>query len=198
MLIRTVGNLEEHLTKHELSPEKLAEKTKISNMTIRRILKKGRGSPNTKIPEKYHAQFDHYLSESCGTVVSLNPEPTDFKLFLKKLEQDGEKVSDLKSLEKDLKNKLKDRKIGQTIRSHAKTMIDAVFSKNTPMRYKAVCIGALLYLINPFDLIPDSIPVIGYLDDFAVLSLAVAYLATATPPTTFDPDYREANSRKHN
>ena len=33
-------------------------------------------------------------------------------------------------------------------------------------------IAALLYVLNHFDLIPDSIPVIGYVDDIAVLSLA--------------------------
>jgi uncharacterized membrane protein YkvA (DUF1232 family) len=31
-------------------------------------------------------------------------------------------------------------------------------------------IGALIYLVNPFDLIPDSIPVLGMVDDAAVIT----------------------------
>lgn len=34
--------------------------------------------------------------------------------------------------------------------------------------------AAVLYFVNPFDLIPDYIPVIGYLDDGTVISIAVA------------------------
>lgn len=37
---------------------------------------------------------------------------------------------------------------------------------------KFVAFGAICYLLMPFDLIPDSIPVVGLLDDFAILSLA--------------------------
>jgi len=33
-------------------------------------------------------------------------------------------------------------------------------------------VGALIYLLSPIDLIPDAIPVIGYLDDAAVLAFA--------------------------
>ena len=33
--------------------------------------------------------------------------------------------------------------------------------------------AALAYIINPFDVIPDVIPVIGYLDDAAVLTLCL-------------------------
>jgi uncharacterized membrane protein YkvA (DUF1232 family) len=34
-------------------------------------------------------------------------------------------------------------------------------------------VGALLYLVNPLDLLPDSIPGIGLLDDVFVLSLTI-------------------------
>ena len=37
---------------------------------------------------------------------------------------------------------------------------------------KAIIIGSLGYLISPLDLIPDIIPIVGYMDDIAVLMLA--------------------------
>jgi uncharacterized membrane protein YkvA (DUF1232 family) len=37
-------------------------------------------------------------------------------------------------------------------------------------------VAALLYLINHFDLIPDSIPVVGYLDDAAVITFVTTTL----------------------
>ena len=40
----------------------------------------------------------------------------------------------------------------------------------------AAVIGALLYLISPFDLIADFIPVIGLLDDLFVVSSMLRYL----------------------
>ena len=37
---------------------------------------------------------------------------------------------------------------------------------------KAIIIGSLGYFICPIDVIPDSIPVVGYFDDIGVLTLA--------------------------
>jgi uncharacterized membrane protein YkvA (DUF1232 family) len=36
-----------------------------------------------------------------------------------------------------------------------------------------VIIGAIIYVVNPFDLIPDWIPALGFLDDAVVLAFAV-------------------------
>ncbi|MEA2012384.1 MAG: dynamin family protein [Verrucomicrobiota bacterium] len=49
-------------------------------------------------------------------------------------------------------------------------------SSNTTMLDKGVVVGALLYLIAPFDLIPDFIPITGWLDDLGVASFALGHL----------------------
>jgi len=35
-----------------------------------------------------------------------------------------------------------------------------------------------LYLLNPFDIVPDFIPLIGYIDDLAVLSFGLRFIET--------------------
>lgn len=37
---------------------------------------------------------------------------------------------------------------------------------------------ALLYILNPLDLIPDFIPGIGYIDDLAVMTVSVGWIET--------------------
>lgn len=48
-----------------------------------------------------------------------------------------------------------------------------LLSKDVPLKEKSTIIGALGYLILPIDLIPDSIPVMGFTDDFAALAYAI-------------------------
>jgi uncharacterized membrane protein YkvA (DUF1232 family) len=43
--------------------------------------------------------------------------------------------------------------------------------KRTPLRVKILVFIALLYLVDPIDLIPDVIPVFGYLDDLVIVPL---------------------------
>ena len=42
-----------------------------------------------------------------------------------------------------------------------------------PLGIIIAVIGVILYFINPFDLIPDVIPLAGYLDDAAVAGTAL-------------------------
>lgn len=46
---------------------------------------------------------------------------------------------------------------------------------------KLVAFGALFYLITPFDLIPDTIPGFGLMDDFIVLGIAALYYRKRFP-----------------
>lgn len=39
-------------------------------------------------------------------------------------------------------------------------------------------IFSLLYVLNPFDVVPDFIPVLGYIDDLSVLSFALRFVET--------------------
>ena len=45
-----------------------------------------------------------------------------------------------------------------------------------PWRVVAAITACLLYILNPFDLIPDFIPVIGVIDDLFVVGLAIALI----------------------
>ena len=47
----------------------------------------------------------------------------------------------------------------------------AMRDPNVPFSAKALGVAALVYLISPVDIIPDIIPVFGWLDDLAMLPL---------------------------
>ena len=54
----------------------------------------------------------------------------------------------------------------------------AYFSKqyiDVPWQTIVLAIAALIYFVSPIDLIPDFIPVVGYLDDVAVISFVAAF-----------------------
>jgi uncharacterized membrane protein YkvA (DUF1232 family) len=64
------------------------------------------------------------------------------------------------------------------------------FDRQTPFHVKAVLLGAIAYFVLPNDLIPDYIPVIGYMDDAAVLAAA-----TKLVTSHIKPEHREAAQR---
>jgi uncharacterized membrane protein YkvA (DUF1232 family) len=61
-----------------------------------------------------------------------------------------------------------------------------VSDRRVPMWIKAVPFALALYLAMPFDLIPDFIPVLGYLDDVAFVVLALATVMKFTPRDVID------------
>lgn len=50
-----------------------------------------------------------------------------------------------------------------------------LFKRDTPWKVKAILAVAILYLLSPFDLVPDWIMGFGFLDDLTVISFLVAW-----------------------
>lgn len=50
---------------------------------------------------------------------------------------------------------------------------------------KALWVAAIVYFFSPIDFIPDSIPLVGWFDDFVVVGLAVW--------ASLDPDFSETS-----
>ena len=48
--------------------------------------------------------------------------------------------------------------------------------KGVPWLSITMAAAAVLYFVNPLDIIPDVIPIVGYLDDAVVVGLAIAAL----------------------
>ena len=57
----------------------------------------------------------------------------------------------------------------------------AVSDPRVPRRVKIIPLFLVLYLLMPFDIIPDFIPVLGYLDDVALIAGALALMVKLMP-----------------
>ena len=57
----------------------------------------------------------------------------------------------------------------------------AVRDPRTPWYAKAVAAAVVAYALSPFDLIPDFIPVLGYLDDHGVVPLGITLALKLIP-----------------
>jgi len=57
----------------------------------------------------------------------------------------------------------------------------AVRDPRTPWYARAIAAAVVAYALSPIDLIPDFIPVIGYLDDLIVVPLGIALALKLVP-----------------
>lgn len=79
-----------------------------------------------------------------------------------------------------------------------KTDIPAVYlamkKKETPWIAKVIAALTIAYALSPIDLIPDFIPIIGYLDDIILLPALVALTIKLIPAEVFSTCRTEAAS----
>ncbi|HEY6774220.1 MAG TPA: YkvA family protein [Oxalicibacterium sp.] len=53
---------------------------------------------------------------------------------------------------------------------------------DTPLHARLLCIAAVLYTLSPIDLVPDFIPVLGYLDDVLLVPALIWLAIRLLPP----------------
>lgn len=66
----------------------------------------------------------------------------------------------------------------------------AMLDPRTPLRARLTILGALAYFVSPFDLVPDFIVGLGFLDDATVLAAALAAVRSS-----IRDEHREAARR---
>jgi len=88
-------------------------------------------------------------------------------------------MSDDESVKRDEASVLRNfwRKLGAVLAQapfaeEALTIYYCAFDRQTPTYVRVALIAALAYFIDPFDLIPDVLPIIGLTDDAAVIAAA--------------------------
>lgn len=69
---------------------------------------------------------------------------------------------------------------------------------DTPLIAKIVALITVSYALSPIDLIPDFIPLLGYLDDMVILPLLIALAVKLIPQNIMDECLIEAKDIWHN
>jgi uncharacterized membrane protein YkvA (DUF1232 family) len=83
--------------------------------------------------------------------------------------------------------------LGQ-IKREAHALWLAARDPRVPWPVKLLALGVAAYALSPIDLIPDAIPVLGYVDDAIVVSLGVLLVARLIPPDILAEHRRAADA----
>lgn len=108
---------------------------------------------------------EEYLS---GEITKV--EEGDVDVVMDNQEEIAEKISSSNALKKYTE-------LGKVMFGMVKDYRKGIYT-NVPWFTIAAITFGLLYVLNPFDLIPDFIPGIGYIDDFAVLTFSLRFIET--------------------
>ena len=57
----------------------------------------------------------------------------------------------------------------------------AFFAPETPLYLKAATLFVAFYLVNPFDILPDFFPLLGWVDDIVLVPMMVSWIVSRQP-----------------
>jgi uncharacterized membrane protein YkvA (DUF1232 family) len=198
------------LTEAALSPEQFGRRMEVSGMTLRRFLKRPDGEEIPEAYAYLFRQGVYRLiiegllparSKAAKVVVSERPSLSfdaairglGFRrdamalgashedkvlIGLTEIGADVERQGEVRQSGKTLS---RFRALGREWAHRVNTLRKVIASRKLTQLEKLSAYGALFYLITTFDLIPDTIPVFGMLDDFSILGIVVAYYVHKFP-----------------
>src|SRR5690349_13522953 len=70
----------------------------------------------------------------------------------------------------------------RAIKRDAHALYFAARDPRVPWHAKAIAVAVAAYALSPIDLIPDFVPVLGYLDDLIIVPLGIAAAIRLIPP----------------
>ncbi|RIN79384.1 DUF1232 domain-containing protein [Staphylococcus simulans] len=70
--------------------------------------------------------------------------------------------------------------------------------KRTPLTVKILAVCIVAYALSPIDLIPDFIPVLGYLDDIIIVPLGIALCLKLIPEAILQDNRQKASELNKN
>jgi uncharacterized membrane protein YkvA (DUF1232 family) len=80
----------------------------------------------------------------------------------------------------------------RTIKRDVHALYLAARDPRVPWYAKAIALAVAAYAASPIDLIPDFVPVLGYLDDLLLLPLGIALAIKLIPPAIMAEHRRSA------
>ena len=87
-------------------------------------------------------------------------------------------------------NRLRER--AQKLKTDVPAVFMALKDRRTPRLARIIAAVVVVYALSPVDLIPDFIPVIGYLDDILLLPLLITLTVRLIPREVWERNRRKA------
>ena len=88
------------------------------------------------------------------------------------------------------------RQWARTLRRDVLALSLAAHDPRVPWYAKAVAACVAVYALSPIDLIPDVIPLLGYLDDLVLVPLGIWVAIRLVPPALLE-EHRHAAMARH-
>lgn len=129
----------------------------------RRLRQKWRGADLSGVAERLEQLDESYVEEGAKDVT-----PTDVERVVEEADAIEDRFRDNGPLRRLLED-------GRLLMGLVRDVRQGRY-RDLPVWTLSAAVFALLYVLNPLDVIPDAIPVLGVLDDAAVVSACLALL----------------------